>query len=267
MRDARCRALRRRRAKAIACSAAVLGEMTLNSASPRRPIESSARSVLCTSLVISRAAGPQGPADLGLDLGLVGDAEADGGERGAVPLGVREMLGAFGKQVGGGERAGERIPQLVVVADLRASWLARGRVASPGSRLSMGRWLRRLGDLVMKSFAPAVRARLRVSSSSLPEMTRNGSSRMRGEVALRMRASSPKPSSLGIERSEMTATIVWSWSIAVQASSPSCASRGSNETWITLEIAPRTTLESSTISTRGLLSTAPPPLLCPPILP
>ena len=111
-----------------------------------------------------------------------------------------------------------------------------------------------LVDLVMKSLAPAARAFSRVSSSSLPEMTRNGRSRTRPCVELRMRDSRPMPSSLGMPRSEITATMVESLSIAAQPASPSPASATSKEARITLASEVRTTLESSTISTRGRLS-------------
>jgi hypothetical protein len=109
-------------------------------------------------------------------------------------------------------------------------------------------------DLEMKSLAPALRARSRVSSSSLPEITRKGSSRTRACEAARMRPSRPKPSSFGMPRSEITATMVESLSIAAQPASPSPASSTSNEARITLPMELRTTFESSTISTRGRLS-------------
>src|SRR5882672_931413 len=106
--------------------------------------------------------------------------------------------------------------------------------------------------LVMKSFAPAARARFLVASSSSPEITITGIVLMRGSWELRMRSSRAKPSSLGIWMSENTTTIEGSVEIACQPASPSASSRTSKLLRIRREIVVRTIRESSTSSTRCL---------------
>src|SRR5882672_5764909 len=106
--------------------------------------------------------------------------------------------------------------------------------------------------LMMKSFAPAARARFLVASSSSPEITITGIVLMRGSWELRMRSSRAKPSSLGIWMSENTTTIEGSVGIACQPASPSASSRTSKLLRIRREIVVRTIRESSTSSTRCL---------------
>src|SRR5262245_29877730 len=104
--------------------------------------------------------------------------------------------------------------------------------------------------LVMKSFAPAARARFLVASSSSPEITITGMVLMRASCEVRMRSSSWKPSSLGIWMSENTTTIEGSVEIACQPASPSASTRTSKLLRMRREMVVRTMRESSTSSTR-----------------
>src|SRR5713101_643691 len=104
--------------------------------------------------------------------------------------------------------------------------------------------------LVMKSFAPAARARFLVASSSSPEITITGMLRMRWSWDWRMRSSSAKPSSTGIWMSENTTTMEGSVEIASQPASPFASSRTSKLLRIRRASVVRTILESSTRSTR-----------------
>src|SRR5262245_7040613 len=103
--------------------------------------------------------------------------------------------------------------------------------------------------LPMKSLAPESRARFLVVSFSSPEITTTGIALMRASPLPRMRDSSPKPSSFGIDRSVNTMTIDLSLSIAIQPASPSASSRTAKfASRMRLKVA-RTNLESSTSST------------------
>ncbi len=104
--------------------------------------------------------------------------------------------------------------------------------------------------LVMKSFAPAARARFLVASSSSPEITITGIARMRGSSDFRIRSRSANPSSTGIWMSENTTTMEGSVAIACQPASPFASSRTSKLLRIRREMVVRTILESSTRSTR-----------------
>src|SRR5437899_5629042 len=106
--------------------------------------------------------------------------------------------------------------------------------------------------LVMKSFAPAARARFLVESSSSPEITMTGMVLTRASSDLRIRSSKAKPSRFGICISEHTTTIEGSVEIACQPASPSASSRTSKLLRIRRAIVVRTIRESSTRSTRCL---------------
>src|SRR5262249_3211669 len=104
--------------------------------------------------------------------------------------------------------------------------------------------------LVMKSFAPAARARFLVEPSSSPEITITGMLLMGVSGDVRIRSSRAKPSSLGIWMSENTTTIDGSLEIACQPASPSASSRTSKVLRIRRPMVVRTILESSTMRTR-----------------
>src|SRR5690242_8050906 len=104
--------------------------------------------------------------------------------------------------------------------------------------------------LVMKSFAPAARARFLVASSSSPEITITGMLLTRGSCEVRMRSSRAKPSSFGIWMSENTTTMDGSVEIACQPASPSDSSRTSKLLRMRRATVVRTILESSTSRTR-----------------